>query len=142
VTAAVGWDRLVDRYAIATEAVHMAERRGDVAMANAEYLVQPRLKLLDESRRIVRVQNAPPDACRRPPRVLTHWHAAAPPSRSGLEPVGKYHDRPNMLDIDYVVPRSAAGDDLIALLADEIEPTVVVRCYSTGTDLLMTSFET
>jgi hypothetical protein len=32
----------------------------------------------------------------------------------GLEPVGKYHDRPNERDIDYVVPRTAAGDDLIA----------------------------
>jgi hypothetical protein len=43
---------------------------------------------------------------------------------------------------DYVLSRSAAGDDLIALMADEIEPTVVVRRYSNGTDLLMTSFET
>jgi hypothetical protein len=43
---------------------------------------------------------------------------------------------------DYVVSKTAAGDDLIALLADEIEPTVVVRRYSNGTDLLMTSFET
>jgi hypothetical protein len=94
---------------------------------NAEYLAPPGLKLLDESRRVVRVQNAPPDARRRPPRVLQHWHAAAPPSRSGVEPVGKYHDRPNGRDIDYVVSRSAAGDDLIALLADEVEPTVVVR---------------
>jgi hypothetical protein len=41
-----------------------------------------------------------------------------------------------------VVFRSAAGDDLIALLRDGIEPTVVVRRYSNGdTDLLMTSFE-
>jgi hypothetical protein len=94
---------------------------------NAEYLAPPGLKLLDESRRVVRVQNAPPDARRRPPRVLQHWHAAAPPSRSGVEPVGKYHDRQNGRDIDYVVSRSAAGDDLIALLADEVEPTVVVR---------------
>jgi hypothetical protein len=31
VSAAVGWDRLVDRYAIATEAVDVAERRGDAA---------------------------------------------------------------------------------------------------------------
>jgi hypothetical protein len=134
------WDRLVDRYAIATEQVHLAERLSDLAMANAEYLAQPRLKLLDESRRVVRVQNAPPDA-RRPPRLLKHWHAAAPPSRSGLEPVGKYHDRPNGRDIDYVVSRTASGDDLIALLADEVEPTVVVRRYSTGDTDLLTSFE-
>jgi hypothetical protein len=49
-----------------------------------------------------------------PPRLLSHWHAAAPPDRSGLEPVGTFHDRPNGRDIDYVVPRTAAGD-LIAL---------------------------
>jgi hypothetical protein len=59
----------------------------------------------------------------------------------GLEPVGKYHDRPNERDIDYVVPRTAAGDDLIALLADEVEPTVVRRYPNGDTDLL-TSFET
>jgi hypothetical protein len=117
VSTAADWDRLVDRYAIATEQVHLAERFSGGAMANAEYLGRPRLKLLDESRRAVRVQNAPPDARRRPPQLLTHWHAAAPPSRSGLEPVGTCHDRPNMLDIDYVLPRSAAGDDLIARLA-------------------------
>jgi hypothetical protein len=139
--SAVGWDRLVDRYAIATEAVDIAERRGDVAVANAEWLAQPRLKLLDESRRVVRVQNAPPDARRRPPRVLRHWHAAAPPSWSGVEPVGKYHDRPNGRDIDYVVSRTAAGEDLIALLADEVEPSVVLRQFSNGDTDLSTSFE-
>jgi hypothetical protein len=43
---------------------------------------------------------------------------------------------------DYVLSRSAVGDYLIALPADEVEPTVVVRRYSNGdTDLLMTSFE-
>jgi hypothetical protein len=75
------------------------------------------------------------------PRVLKHWHAAAPRSRSGLEPVDKYHDRPNGRDIDYVVSRSAAGDDLIALLADEVEPTVVERRFSNGAPDLLTSFE-
>ena len=49
------WDRLVDRATIAHEQVHIAERLSDVAMVNAEWLVQPRLKLLDESRRVVRV---------------------------------------------------------------------------------------
>jgi hypothetical protein len=112
-----------------------------LGVINAEYLAQPRLTLLDESRRVVRVQNAPPDARRRPPRVLKHWHAAAPPSRSGLEPVGKYHNRPNGRDIDHVVSRSAAGDELIALLADEVEPTVVVRRYPNGDTDLLTSFE-
>jgi hypothetical protein len=39
-------------------------------------------------------------------------------------------------------PRSAAGNDFIALLADEVEPTVVVRRYSTGDTDVLTSFET
>jgi len=86
-------------------------------MVNAGYLAQPRLKLLDESRRVVRVQNAPPDA----PAAAAGAHALArgrPPSRSGLEPVGKYHDRPNERDIDYRIAKTAAGDVLITLLAD------------------------
>ncbi|HET6755943.1 MAG TPA: hypothetical protein VFH23_18540 [Jiangellaceae bacterium] len=73
--------------------------------------------------------------------MLKHWHAAAPPSRSGVEPVGKYRERPNGRDIDYVVSSSAAGDDLIALLADEIEPSVVVRRCAGGDTDLLTSFE-
>jgi hypothetical protein len=138
--SAVDWDRIVFRAVIVSEAPEITEQSADVAMVNAEKWARPRLQLLDESRRVVRVQNAPPDARRHLPWLLKHWHAAAPPSRSGLEPVGKYHDRPNVLDVDYVVPRSAAGDALIALLADEVEPTVVVRRHSIGTDLL-TLFE-
>jgi hypothetical protein len=87
------------------------------------------------------VRNAPPSRTRRPPRLLTRWHAAARPNRSGVEPVGKYHDRPNERDIDYMVPRSAAGYDLIALLADEVEPTLVMRRYPNGDTDLFTSFE-
>ena len=34
--SAVDWDRLVDRYTIATEAVDAAERVSDMAVANAE----------------------------------------------------------------------------------------------------------
>jgi hypothetical protein len=56
--------------------------------------------------------------------------------------IGTHHDRLNGRDIDDVVSRSAAGDALIALLADEIEPTVVVRRYSNGDTDLLTSFET
>jgi hypothetical protein len=41
VSAAVDWDRLVDRYAIATEQVHIAGRLSYVAMANAEYSARP-----------------------------------------------------------------------------------------------------
>jgi hypothetical protein len=40
-----------------------------------------------------------------------------------------------------VVSRSAAGNDLIALLRDEIEPSVVVWRYSGGGADLLTSFE-
>jgi hypothetical protein len=36
---------------------------------------------------------------------------------------------------------SAAGNDLIALLRDEIEPSVVVRRYAGGDTDLLTSFE-
>jgi hypothetical protein len=135
------WDRLVDRWAIATEQVHIADRFSDRAMANAEYLVQPRLKLLDGSRRVVRVQNAPPDARRRPPRVLSHWFTDTL-HRSGVEPVGTYHDRPTGRDLDYLVSTVPAGDALLVLLADGIEPSVVVRQFSGGGSDLLTSFET
>jgi hypothetical protein len=54
----VDWDRLVDRYAIANEQVDHAERLSDVAVANAKWLARPRLKLQDESRRVVWTQNA------------------------------------------------------------------------------------
>jgi hypothetical protein len=40
-----------------------------------------------------------------------------------------------------VVSRSAAGDALIVLLADEVEPTAVVRRYSNGDTDRLTSFE-
>jgi hypothetical protein len=38
VSAAVDWDRLVDRYAIATEQVHLAERLSDAAMCRFSFL--------------------------------------------------------------------------------------------------------
>jgi hypothetical protein len=66
-----------------------------------------------------------------PPR-----RAAAASSRSASITTGR-----TGRDIDYVVSRSAAGDALIALLADEVEPTVVVRRYSNGDTDLLTSFE-
>jgi hypothetical protein len=40
-----------------------------------------------------------------------------------------------------VVSRSASGDDLLALLRDEIDPTVLMRRYSNGDTDLLTSFE-
>jgi Transposase len=86
------WDRLVDRYAIATEQVHTAERRGDMAVANAEYLVQPRLKLLEESRRVVR--------CRTPRRMLAGARrecsrsGTPPPRRAGAASTGRQVPRP------------------------------------------------
>jgi hypothetical protein len=39
------------------------------------------------------------------------------------------------------MPKTGAGDDLIALLRDEIEPTVVVRRYPNGDTDLLTSLE-
>jgi hypothetical protein len=77
---------------------------------------------------------------RRPPRLLTTWYAA-PPNRSGPEPLSRPRNRPNGRDIDYVVSRSAAGDDHIAPLADAAEPTVVVRRYPNGDTDLLTSSE-
>jgi hypothetical protein len=79
-------------------------------MDNAAYLAAPRVR-----RRIVRVVNAPQEGRRHPPPTLKHWWTDAL-HRRGFEPVGRYHGRPTERDIDYVVPRSAAGDDLIALL--------------------------
>jgi hypothetical protein len=38
------------------------------------------------------------------------------------------------------VPKTAAGDDLLALLRDEIEPSVVERRFSNGATDLLTSF--
>jgi hypothetical protein len=110
-------------------------------MVNAGYLAQPRLKLLDESRRVVRVQNAPPDApaarrgCSRtgtgppaePERPGAGRQVPRPAEREG-------HRLPDSQDRRRGRPHHAAGG--------RIEPTVVVRRYSNGTDLLMTSFET
>jgi hypothetical protein len=133
-----GWDRLVDRAVIAAEAAAVAERRCNVAVVNAEYLLAPRVKLVDEQQRLVRFGNAPASA--RPPRVLSHWYTDTM-HRRGVEAIGKYHDRPNWRDIDYRVPKTAAGDHLIALLRDEIEPSVVERRFSNGATDLLTSFE-
>ena len=135
------FERLVDRYGIALETRAIAERFSDMAMDNAQYLAAPRLKLLDKTRRIVRVQNAPPEARRQPPRILSYPRTDVMTGKSRYEPVGKYHDRPNERDIDYLVTHTAAGDEILELLTDEVEPTVVMRRYPSGAAGLATSFE-
>ena len=135
------FDRLVDRYAIALETRDIVERFTDVQMRSAQYLAAPRLKLLSKPRRIVRVQNAPPEARRQPPRILSYPRTDVMTGKSRYEPVGKYHDRPNERDIDYLVTHTAAGDEILELLTDEVEPTIVMRRYPSGAAGLATSFE-
>jgi hypothetical protein len=55
--------------------------------------------------------------------------------------VGRYHAHAGPPDLDYRLPRTAAGDDLLALLADELEPTVMVRRWSNGHTDLLTIFD-
>jgi hypothetical protein len=70
VTAAADFDRAIDRAVIWQEAAEIAEDQLDRAMDNAAYLAAPRVRLVDEQRRIVRVVNAPEEARRHPPRIL------------------------------------------------------------------------
>jgi hypothetical protein len=79
-----------------------------------------------DTRRLVRVVNAPPEARRHPPRILRHYHDDALHQR-GFEPVGKYYDRASERDLDYVVVRTRAGDALLAMLRDEADPSVFVH---------------
>ena len=82
---------LMDRYAIAHEQFHIAERFSDVAMANAEYLLAPRVRLVDAQQRLVRVVYAPASARLHPPRVPSLWYTDTM-YRRGVEAVGTYHD--------------------------------------------------
>jgi hypothetical protein len=106
----------------------------------AAYLAAPRVRLVDQQRRIVRVVNAPVEARRHPPPTLRHWWTDTM-YRHGFELVGRFHGRPTPRDIDYVVPRTAPGEDFLTILRDEVEPTVVVRRYSNGDNDLLTSFQ-
>jgi hypothetical protein len=141
VTAAADFERAIDRAVIWQEAAEIAERQLDIAMDNAAYLAAPRVRLVDEQRRIVRVLNAPVEARRHPPPTLRHWWTDTL-HRRGFEPVGRYHGRPTPRDIDYVVPRTAPGEDFLTILRDQADPSVVVRNLSNGRAELRTSFET
>jgi hypothetical protein len=70
----VDFERLVDRLAIANEAQVLLERRNAATLIDAEYVLQPRVTLIDEDRRLVCVVNAPEEARRDPPRILAHWY--------------------------------------------------------------------
>ena len=47
-------------------------------------------------------------------------------SRRGYEPVGVHHGQPNTRDLDYRVPHTKPGDDFLAMLQDELDPTVIM----------------
>jgi hypothetical protein len=141
VTAAADFERAIDRAVIWKEAAEIAERQLDQAMDNAAYLAAPRVRLVDEQRRIVRVVNAPVEARRHPPRTLRHWWTDTL-HRRGFELVGRYHGRPTERDIDYVVPQTAPGEDFLTILRDQCEPSAVVKNPLTGRAELLTSFET
>jgi hypothetical protein len=136
VTEPEDFDRLVARAAVWREYGEIVERRQDRAMLAAEYLAAPRVKLVDESRRIVRVVNAPVEAGSRPPRILGHYR-----SDGELSAAGVYVGRSCGRDLDYRLLRTAAADDLLALLRDEVEPSVVVSDRRIAAGVLQTTFE-
>jgi hypothetical protein len=140
VSGAEDFERAIDRAVIWKEAAEIAERQLDQAMDNAAYLAAPRVRLVDEQRRIVRVVNAPVEARRHPPPTLQHWWTDTM-YRHGFELVGRFHGRPTERDIDYVVPRTAPGEDFLAILRDQADPSVVVRNPSGSRAELLTSFE-
>jgi hypothetical protein len=119
-TAPVDFDGLADDAAVWREEFdRLAERPQDQARLAAERLAAPRVKLVDESRRIVRVTNAPLEVRSRPPRILVH-----PRGRDG-EPVAAavYVGRSGW-DLEYRLLRNDTADDLLGLLRDECEPSV------------------
>ena len=134
------FERLVDRLAIANEARDLLERRNAATLVDAEYLLAPRVTLINEQQRIVRVVNAPEEARRDPPRILAHRYTDTL-TKPRVVPVGRYRTRPNPRDVDYRVAKIAAGDDLLALLRDEVEPSVIVRRFSNGHTDLLTAFD-
>jgi hypothetical protein len=140
VTASVEFDRLVDRAAICREIGEIVERRQFHAMRNAEYLAAPRLQLVDEERRIVRVVNAPVEARSRPPKILRHYYDDAM-YRKGVEPVGIFHNQPFWRDLDYRIVRTAPGNALLAMLRDDINPSVVMPARQPRDGALETTFE-
>ena len=139
-TARDDFEPAIDRAVIWQEAVDIAERQLERAAADAAYLTAPRVQLVDEQQRVVRVVNAPPEARRHPPAVLHHWWDDTLGQR-GFEPVARCCGQPNPRDIDYVVSRTRPGDGLLALLRDDVEPSVVVNNLPHGHRRLATSFD-
>jgi hypothetical protein len=71
--------------------------------------------------------------------ALAHGYWDMTTYRSQTAAVGRYHASPNPLDLDYRLFRTAGGEELLALVADEAEPSVVLRRFKGGgTDLLTT----
>jgi hypothetical protein len=134
------FDRLVARAAIWREYGAVVERRADRALLAAEDMAAPRLRLVDESRRTVRVLNAPAEARSRPPRILRHYFDDTL-NRQGVEPVGVYIGRSCERDLDYRIVRTAAGDDLLAMLRDEVEPSVFMPGRQPRAGAIETTFE-
>jgi hypothetical protein len=133
-------DRLEIRGQIAAEALNLIEYRQELARRSAQYMTAPRVKLVDEERRLVRVQNAPDEARRNPPRLLSHhWTDAYHQHHS--EPVGKFVGRPSPRDLDYVLLATSGGDELLALVVGEAEPSVIVHRLMDGRTKLVTTFE-
>ena len=138
---AVDFDRLVDRAAIAGEVLDVAERAQYAAELDAAYLAAPRVTLVDEQRRLVRVVNVPPEARRDPPAVLSAGTVDPMTQQHRVEPVGRHRPTDNPLDLDYALPLTAAGDDLIAHLRDGIEPSVQLRRWPGGRADLLTVWD-
>jgi hypothetical protein len=135
-------DRLIDRCGIAADVLEVAERLEEIAVREARWLAAPRVVLADERRRVVRVVNAPREARKSPPTVLLHGVVDVMTHRRNIEPVARL--LPGLAgapDIDYQVVRTGAGDELLALLHDEVEPSVAHRSWGNGATDFLTTFD-
>jgi hypothetical protein len=116
-----------------------AGRRSQLRQA-VDRLVAPRVKLVDESRRLVRVLDAPLAARSRPPRILRHYFNDAM-YRHDVEPVGVFIGRSGEWDLDYRIVRTGAGDALLAMLRDEVEPSVFMPGRQPRAGAIETTFD-
>jgi hypothetical protein len=106
----------------------------------SRWVTAPRLTLVDEHQRLVRVVAAPVQARRRPPQTLVHsWTDAYHATRT--EVVGRFVAQPTPLDLDYRLARTSGGDALLAHLAIELEPTLALRRFSDGRVDLLTVWD-